>query len=90
MANEALVAMLDREKGNCRAALGRHQELEMHMQEVGAPPAASSAPMYKGGISLYSGLLLAWAETALRLPAKALSPTLGEWLLYGSSLFTWC
>ena len=54
MANEALVAMLDREKGNCRAALGRHQELEMHMQEVGAPPAAISASMYKGGVRLYS------------------------------------
>eukprot|EP00891_Asterochloris_glomerata_P009714 jgi/Astpho2/9714/fgenesh1_pg.00149_%23_10_t len=34
VANEALVAMLDREKGNCRAAQERQQELEMHMQEV--------------------------------------------------------
>ena len=37
VANEALVAMLDREKGNCRAAQERQQELEMHMQEVSAP-----------------------------------------------------
>ena len=54
VANEALVVMLDREKGNCRTAMERHLELERNMQEVGAPPAASSAPIYREGNRLYS------------------------------------
>ena len=34
LANEALVAMLDRERGSCKAAQSKVQDLELQLQEV--------------------------------------------------------